>query len=583
MNDYGELETGQLVWYEFHERASVLIVEKDEEIHRPLICNMTLDVTFVKYQDYLKCNKKPYALNRAAYDYIVLMDVLGKCEDAEFFLQKVYLDLKEDGILLLIANNKYGIRFFCGDYDGYTGMPYNGINDYPVDRFGKNYDKQGLTELLVHSGFKYMKFYYPLPDFRLLQVVYTDEIPPKEDFMERVIFCFEHTEALFADERCLYADIIRNGVFPFFSNSFIVEASAEKVKFCDISYAAVSIDRAPEHAFITAIHEKKRVTKRPIYEDRADVIHVLEQNMKALSKKGIPVLEAKYENEKIVMDYVTHPTLANHLRNLCGQRDKDGILEIFERLYQYILASSEETDAKDNVLSEQYEISDWGIILKKAFLELIPMNCFFIDGAFLFFDQEFVYDNFPALFVLFRGLRYSYRCISNLNGIISRQDICKHFGISDALWQTFEKEEQKLQIYVKQRKRHKTFYQNIFLDREEIYKRALLEDCTVREKAFNFDAVKKEQCVIFGAGKIAGIFIEKYGKVYRSLRLFDNEPSLWGNFKWGVKVENPKILQDVPPQDAEVVVCANNRNYIMIARQIETLGITDYFHYIPEK
>ena len=79
------------------------------------------------------------------------------------------------------------------------------------------------------------------------------------------------------------------------------------------------------------------------------------------------------------------------------------------------------------------------------------------------------------------------------------------------MWQAFEKEEQKLQSYVKQRNRHKTFYQNSFLDREEMYKRALLEDCLVREKAFDLDVEKKGQCLIFGAGKIAGMFIEKYG------------------------------------------------------------------------
>jgi hypothetical protein len=35
-------------------------------------------------------------------------------------------------------------------------------------------------------------------------------------------------------------------------------------------------------------------------------------------------------------------------------------------------------------------------------------NCFYAEGDFLFFDQEWVYDNLPAEYIIFRTLRLTY-------------------------------------------------------------------------------------------------------------------------------------------------------------------------------
>lgn len=49
-----------------------------------------------------------------------------------------------------------------------------------------------------------------------------------------------------------------------------------------------------------------------------------------------------------------------------------------------------------------------GPILQKVYIELIPLNCFYQNGGFVYFDQEFVRENYPAKYALFRAVHYIY-------------------------------------------------------------------------------------------------------------------------------------------------------------------------------
>ena len=572
MTDYEDLETGQIVWYEFKNNSDICVIEGSHILHHPIVSNSTCRVCYKKYDEI-------ETIRERKFDYIVLLDVLGYFKEESLSWEIVNSVIKSDGIMLVIANNRFGIKYFCGEYDKNTQMPFNGINNYPFQHGRRDYDRQGLIDLLTEKGFVFWKFYYPIPDYRLLQVVYTDDVLPKEDFMERVIFCFEHSEALVADERELYKDIIKNRVFPFFSNSFIIECAKNKENFCDVNYAAVSIDRRKENAFVTSIHKDEKVTKRPIFCDGREAINKLQINMKELQSRGVPILEADYKDEEISMDYIPYPTLANYLRDLCSKKKKNKVIDVFDRLYEFILMSSDTTSAEENAIKELYEEMDWGVILKNTYLELIPMNCFYADGKYIFFDQEFVYSNYPALYPLFRGIRYTYKCISDMNILIPRKELCERYSITELMWNAFEEEEQKMQINIKQREKHKAFYKNIILNKENVYKKALLEDFSYKSKRFSDVFKINGKYVLFGAGKYAESFIGKYGDKCQIKKIIDNETSLWGTEKWGIKIESPKALAEYKYSQYAIIICANNKNFIQIARQLEKLQINDYCQY----
>ena len=64
------------------------------------------------------------------YDYIVSNADLEKTSDPGQFLMACKKLLKEDGHLLLAVNNRFGLKYFCGDRDPYTDRNFDGIEDY---------------------------------------------------------------------------------------------------------------------------------------------------------------------------------------------------------------------------------------------------------------------------------------------------------------------------------------------------------------------------------------------------------------------------------------------------------------------
>jgi hypothetical protein len=107
------------------------------------------------------------------------------------------------------------------------------------------------------------------------------------------------------------------------------------------------------------------------------------------------------------MPRIEAPTLSEHLRSLV-ESDPEVFVACMDKLYGYILMSSAHVAKEKNALLKLAPSADWGVILEKAYPEMIPVNCFFDNGQFLFFDQEFVSGNYPASYVMFRALNDTY-------------------------------------------------------------------------------------------------------------------------------------------------------------------------------
>lgn len=100
---------------------------------------------------------------------------------------------------------------------------------------------------------------------------------------------------------------------------------------------------------------------------------------------------------------------------------------------------------------------------------MIPYNCFYVDGQILFYDQEFVKENCPAKYVLFRALRYTYIYIPEAESRIPLQYFKDRYQLNN-LWNIFEREEA---AFVEDNRNYNTleaFYKWASVDRREIDK-----------------------------------------------------------------------------------------------------------------
>lgn len=493
-----------------------------------------------------------------AFDCIILIGLLeragkGSADVRPYadYLAAMRKWLKPGGRLLIAVENRFGLRYFCGEAEPHTRRPFDGINRYPGGTAGYSFSRKEIEEVIRGAGFGYHRFYYPLPDYKLPQLIYTDDWLPGENLRERLIPYYRKGDTLIASESELYDDIIENGVFPFFANSFLVECSieglwsesegktalseikandrtVEDIKVQDtkgpkasgqILYAAVSTDRGVERGFATVIRANGGVQKTPLYEQGRCSLRKAYANILDLQAHGIPVVEHKLlPGDSLGLPFVSWPTLSDYIKEIM-QGNTEEFLELIDRIYEYILLSSEEVPEEENALpaalglcmpggrpetaeggnpvqnsraqSNQVESNPvqsnraqsnqtrsnrgdpvkgkFGPILRRTYMELIPLNCFYnpATGDFLYFDQEFVRENYPAKYVLFRAIHYIYCFTSNAERYYPKQKLLEKYGMEDT-WEIYLKEETRFLDEVRNRERYKQFYERTQIDRRRM-------------------------------------------------------------------------------------------------------------------
>ena len=79
--------------------------------------------------------------------------------------------------------------------------------------------------------------------------------------------------------------------------------------------------------------------------------------------------------------------------------DKDIFIKEVDRFRDLILQSSDHVS----------ENEETGVILKRGYLDLVPLNCFALDGEYIFYDQEFYEENCPANAIIMRMIDMGYK------------------------------------------------------------------------------------------------------------------------------------------------------------------------------
>uniref|UniRef100_UPI004057697D LicD family protein n=1 Tax=Acetatifactor sp. TaxID=1872090 RepID=UPI004057697D len=527
-----ELRKGLISWYDFKPGAEVLEVGAGVGALTGRLCENCAHVTVTersvfraetlaaRYKEV--GNLDVYAGDvmdmtfDKKFDYILLVGILevigGGTSDIRVYteyIERLKVLLKEDGRLLIAVENRYGLKYFCGAAETYTNKAFAGINHYRQRARGYTFSKKEIEDITSYAGFTKVKFYYPLPDYKMPQLIYTDAHLPEKNLKERLIPYYKRSDTLIAYEQELYNDVIENGVFPFFSNSFLVECSLGD-EVGAVSYAAISTDRGKERSFVTAIYEEAseiRVKKAFLYPEGRRNADLLMENIRDLEQHGIPVvLHQQDEAGVITQPFIEWPTLSNVLKELI-RTDVDKFLEVINQIYMYILESSEEVTAGENALVKRLEEEgtlkgtdsagnglaklDFGPILKRAYMELIPLNCFYSieEEKYLFFDQEFVRENYPAGYVLFRVIHYIYCFTDNAEQYYPKQKLIQKYNLQD-VWDIYVKEENRFLEEVRNQKLYSQFYKWASVDYKRIQENALRLE-SEEEKIANYQVSDK--------------------------------------------------------------------------------------------
>lgn len=167
------------------------------------------------------------------FDYVTLIGVLeyaGKFTEGntpfKTFLENAKSYLKPNGKLFIAIENKFGMKYWSGAREDHTGRLFDSIEGYPNDKGIQTFGKNELEKLILSTGFRCLDFYYPMPDYKLPKIVYSDDyLPEMDDLFDIYSPNFDQDRVVLFNEREAFKNVIKNGQFPFFANSFLVEAS----------------------------------------------------------------------------------------------------------------------------------------------------------------------------------------------------------------------------------------------------------------------------------------------------------------------------------------------------------------------
>lgn len=551
-----ELQNGILKWYPFQEDAQVLYLSDS-------LCSELED--------------------EQQYDYIVAIHTLETTKEPYKLLQKCKRILKPDGKLLLAVDNRLGLRYFCGDRDPFTGRNFDGVENYrrvpAIDKDkmeGQIYDKAMVEQYLEETGFVNRQCFSVFPSIDAPQLLYAQDYLPEEELSIRYFTHYNHPDTVFLEEAYLYDDLVKNGMFHQMANGYLFECALEQIECVtnNMQHITLSMDRGNSAAMATIICNGDTVIKKALYPQGVGSLHKLEENHADLKAHGIAVVDGNLEADTYVMPYIKAEIGTKHLQNLL-QRDKDAFIHEMDVFRQLILQSSEQIvpALSEFEAKEQPEIAN-GIWLKKGYFDLVPLNTFYADGQYLFFDQEFCIENYPANAIITRTVDIVYGGHSDLEAILPRTFFWKRYDIEDQV-PYLRKKSNEFLYELRNQKQLKAFHEAHRMDYGVVHSNRQRMNFSADEyqRLFVniFDDLEMYKLVLFGSGNFAKKFMDLYGKRYQIEAILDNNESKWGSQINGISICAPALLDDIDKSEYKVIICI--KNYLGVLNQLKDMGV----------
>lgn len=371
------------------------------------------------------------------FDYITLFGVLEYAQN--FFDEKnpaleliKYCKqyLKDDGKLLIATNNKFALKSYVGDVDECTNNTFDSITGYKSSKKTYKLGMKEIEKVLTDSEFKYYKFLYPLPDYKLPNIIFSDEYLPTSSKINAYFPYYRDCSSIFYSEVDAYDAIIKENpeLFKFFANSYFIEASQTSFEN-DIKYISFNNYRKKRYRLMTKI---KKDCVEKTYTNSESKIHFeeMKKHIQDVKGDGIRILDTD-NNDKITSKFINGKLVSQIISDNLENREM--IIDYLNKYKEQIYSLAQEYNENEKNIFNKFKLEvDKTILtrfkyLKNGYWDLIFKNCFIIDDDFTFFDQEWKEKNVPAEFIL-------YRCIVNIEKLrdkIQEYDLYKEMGIEE--------------------------------------------------------------------------------------------------------------------------------------------------------
>lgn len=602
-----ELPKGLIKWYGFGEEKKALYISTGTKLDQSLfhaLKECVANTECITTDDLNTCKSNEYY-------YIVMSSAIETAVNGGELLTKVKNLIEKRGKLFIITDNRFAVRYFCGDKDPYTGRNFDGVENYKnaLEVTGKMpdgrlYSKDEMKDMLNNVGFVHHKFYSVFPEITCPQMLISEEYKPNEELDIRLFPRYHNPDIIFIAEEGLYSQLMANDMLHPMANGFLIECSMDGV-FSNAQQVTVSMERGRENAMCTIVGNDGIVIKKPLYEEGNSKLERLMDNNRYLGVHGVRMVPAEIRGSEFVMPYVRGISIAAYLRAL-ARNDKEALFRQYDRLWEIILNSSEHVpydnvewehfnpwwDNEDETVDRQQwrrvaygtdeDRENLGPILKRGYIDLVILNGFIVDGEYIFYDQETYVENLPAKAVMQRNITLLFRGEPELEKYVTMSELLKRYKI--------EKYSSIFSAYI----RHfltKLRNDDILNGFHAVHRQN--SDAIVQNRSrMNFPATdygrlfidifyntEKRKIILFGAGGNTAQFIELYQHEFQICCIADNNEAKWGQDYMGIRIESPYILYSIDENEYKVIICV--KKYIPVVEQLNSIGLKDYSIYEP--
>lgn len=397
------------------------------------------------------------------FDYITL---IGVWEYAKLYVDNTqpYLKmleiakgyLKPTGKIIIAIENKMGLKYWNGAPEDHTANLYSGLNDYIDSNKVRTFSKQEIEKILTKAGIVKYKFYYPMPDYKLPEVIYSDEQLPMpgwernygKDYSLHRIYNFY--DAIVSDQICA------DNMFPYFANSFLIVTGETESKKNYVKYNKM---RKEQYRIKTEILEESnaKYVKKTALNITAKK-HILELKEKEEKwKNSYPKLncvEGYIKEDSYITPYIN----GTDLETVFYQYRNSPQLFTKRFVYywnNYLTPSNNQlipfciSDEFVSVFGEEYPLNQ--MALKYTNIDMIFSNFKVTEDNQLYcFDYEWIL-NFliPHEYVIWRSAKFLYeKYRMYLKQGMSKVEFYISIGISEKNISIYEKMEKNFMDYV---------------------------------------------------------------------------------------------------------------------------------------
>ena len=376
----------------------------------------------------------------ADFDFIFLIGVfeygqgyIGTDNPYEKFLKMLQKHLKKGGRIVIAIENRLGLKYLAGCAEDHLGKYFVGVEGYSPDSVAKTFSRNGLINIFKKCGINDYHFYYPYPDYKLMTMLHSDYYLPKFGELMDNVRNFDRDRLVLFNEKHAYEELVRDGMYPDFANSFEVILGPG----FDTIYSKYSNDRVDEFKIRTDIAidraGRKVIRKYPLTDAAKEHVFMIRDAYAGLVEKyrggdfEINDCQIDEKNGCAIFSFVNGVPLSALLDECIDRDDMEGFTAL---LNEYMRRINYRQD---------YPVSDY---------DLIFSNIMVNGPIWTIIDYEWTYGKcIPAREQIWRAL-YCYRLEDRKREKFDPRPLFARLGLGDKEIEGLLEEEIAFQKYV---------------------------------------------------------------------------------------------------------------------------------------